>query len=177
MKKQLTILLLVFSIFSFSQDDTTINLEQNLINNPVDTIKSKYFKFDTSKLQFFNEENDTIILDTTLSIKNYYSFNFLKKDDFHLLKANNVGRFYNKLTYELPNDNIPKLGYSANDVMLINRKDVLFSKVAYPLTELFFKSVYSQGQLTDAYFTSNLNQDLNFSIAFKASRSLGNLSK
>ena len=174
MKKQLTILLLVFSIFSFSQDDTTINLEQNLIDNPVDTVKSKYFKFDTSKLQFFNEENDTIILDTTLSIKNYYSFNFLKKDDFHLLKANNVGRFYNKLTYELPDDNIPKLGYSANDVMLINREDVLFSKVAYPLTELFFKSVYSQGQLTDAYFTSNLNQDLNFSIAFKALRSLGN---
>ena len=48
MKKQLTILLLVFSIFSFSQDDTTINLEQNLIDNPVDTVKSKYFKFDTS---------------------------------------------------------------------------------------------------------------------------------
>ena len=81
--------------------------------------------------------NDTIILDTTLSIKNYYSFNFLKKDDFHLLKSNNVGRFYNKLTYELSNDNIPKLGYSANDVMLIQREDVLFSKVAYPLTELF----------------------------------------
>ena len=86
MKKQLTILLLVFSIFSFSQDDTTINLEQNLIGNPVDTTNSKYFKFDTSKLQFFNEENDTIILDTTLSIKNYYSFNFLKKDDFHLVR-------------------------------------------------------------------------------------------
>ena len=60
------------------------------------------------------------------------------------------------------------------NIMLIHREDVLFSKVAYPLTELFFKSVYSQGQLTDAYFTSNLNQDLNFSLAFKALRSLGN---
>ena len=65
MKKQLTILLLVFSIFSFSQEGATINFEQNLIDNQVDTIKSKYFKFDTSKLQFFNEENDTCLLYTS----------------------------------------------------------------------------------------------------------------
>jgi len=173
MKKLLTISLFIFSIFSFSQDNTIISNLENLIDNPVDSIKSKYFKFDISKLQFFNEKNDTIVLDTSLTIKNYYSFNFLKKDNFHLLKSNNVGRFYNTLTYEIQKGNLPKLGYSANDVMLIQREDVLFSKVAYPLTELFFKSVYSQGQLTDAYFTSNLNENLNFSLAFKALRSLG----
>ena len=173
MKKLLTISLFIFSIFSFSQDNTIISNLENLIDNPIDSIKSKYFKFDISKLQFFNEKNDTIVLDTSLTIKNYYSFNFLKKDNFHLLKSNNIGRFYNTLTYEIQKDNLPKLGYSANDVMLIQREDVLFSKVAYPLTELFFKTVYSQGQLTDAYFTSNLNENLNFSLAFKALRSLG----
>ena len=88
MKKLLTISLFILSIFSFSQDNTIISNLENLIDNPVDSIKSKYFKFDISKLQFFNEKNDTIVLDTSLTIKNYYSFNFLKKDNFHLLKSN-----------------------------------------------------------------------------------------
>ena len=41
------------------------------------------------------------------------------------------------------------------------------------MTELLFKSVFSQGQLTDALFTTNVNRKLNFSLSFKALRSLG----
>ena len=41
------------------------------------------------------------------------------------------------------------------------------------LTELLFKTVFSQGQLTDVLFTTNVNRKLNFSLGFKALRSLG----
>ena len=38
---------------------------------------------------------------------------------------------------------------------------------------MLFKTVYSQGQLTDVLFTTNVNRKLNFSLSFKALRSLG----
>ena len=57
--------------------------------------------------------------------------------------------------------------------MLTNKSEVQFYEVAYPVTELLFKTVFSQGQLTNALFTTNINRKLNFSLEFKALRSLG----
>ena len=44
----------------------------------------------------------------------------------------------------------------------------------HPLTDLYFKTVFSQGQNLDAFFTVNTSKEFNFSIAYKGMRSLGN---
>ena len=164
-----------FSTVSLSQENNQDNSSNALgfFNKVKDSMSIENFQFDVNKLKFFGIENDTILLDTSLNINKYYQFNYRKKDNFEFLKFNNIGQVYNKLSYSPNNNFLPKIGFSANKMLLIGQEDYKFYDVAYPLTELFFKTVYSQGQLTDALFTTNINKYTNFLLAFKALRSLG----
>ena len=45
--------------------------------------------------------------------------------------------------------------------------------MATPLTELYFKTAFEQGQQLDSFFTINPNKQFNFSLAYKGVRSLG----
>ncbi|KKK58716.1 hypothetical protein LCGC14_3041630, partial [marine sediment metagenome] len=52
-------------------------------------------------------------------------------------------------------------------------EDIYYYEVPTPLTELYFKSVFEQGQTLDALYTMNTSKQFNFSIAYKGLRSLG----
>lgn len=151
----------------------TNNATGGFFNKVKDSMSIENFKFDVNKLKYFGIDNDTIVLDTSLTIKKYYQFNYRKKDNLELLKFSNVGQVYNNLSFNPKKNNFSTIGYTANNPLLINKIDYKFYDVAYPVTELLFKSVFSQGQLTDALFTSNINRNTNFLLAFKALRSLG----
>ena len=169
-------LILFFIIFFYSHIFYSQIREDALneaFSNIGDSISIEVFKFDIEKLKKFNINNDTILLDTTLNINKFYEFNFRRKDNFELIKPNNVGQSYNNLSYVLNESNYPIIGYNANKTQLQSSDDIYFYDVAYPMTELLFKSVFSQGQLTDVLFTTNVNRKLNFSLGFKALRSLG----
>ena len=172
-------LILLFCFFNcfinLSQDNPikTNSTSGGFFNKVKDSMSIENFKFDVNKLKNFGISNDTVLLDTSLTIKKYYAFNYRKKDNFELLKFNNVGQIYNNLSFNTRQNIFSKIGYTANNPLLINKYDYRFYDTAYPVTELFFKSVFSQGQLTDALFTSNINRNINFSLAFKALRSLG----
>jgi len=169
--KLLFIIFFLFSICSYNQ--TGGGFFNESLSKIGDSISIDAFKFDINKLKKFDINNDTILLDTSLTINKFYQFNFRRKDNFELIKPNNVGQSYNHLSYDLNQSNFPKIGYNANKSQLFSTNDVYFYDVAYPMTELLFKSVFSQGQLTDALFTTNVNRKLNFSLSFKALRSLG----
>ena len=172
-------LILLFCLLNcltnLSQDNPikTNDGTRGFFNKVKDSMSIDNFKFDINKLKYFGISNDTVLLDTSLTIKKYYQFNYRKKDNLELLKFNNVGQVYNDLSFHPKKNIFSKIGYTANDHLLINKNDYKFYDVAYPVTELFFKSVFSQGQLTDALFTSNINRNTNFLLAFKALRSLG----
>src|SRR5690606_27993299 len=51
--------------------------------------------------------------------------------------------------------------------------DINYYHVPTPLTELYFKTAFEQGQQLDAFFTVNTSEQFNFSIAYKGLRSLG----
>ena len=169
--------LILFFIIFFSSYISYSQIREDALNeafsNIGDSISIEVFKFDIEKLKKFNINNDTILLDTTLNINKFYEFNFRRKDNFELIKPNNVGQSYNNLSYVIDESNYPIIGYSANKTQLQTSDDIYFYDVAYPMTELLFKTVFSQGQLTDVLFTSNVNRKLNFSLSFKALRSLG----
>ena len=169
--------LILFFIIFFSSYISYSQIREDALNeafsNIGDSISIEVFKFDIEKLKKFNINNDTILLDTTLNINKFYEFNFRRKDNFELIKPNNVGQSYNNLSYVIDESNYPIIGYSANKTQLQTSDDIYFYDVAYPMTELLFKTVFSQGQLTDVLFTSNVNRKLNFSLGFKALRSLG----
>ena len=62
----------------------------------------KSVKNDEAKIQDYliiKRENDTIQVDTTLSINKDYKFNYLRRDDFELLPFSNMGQAYNSLSH------------------------------------------------------------------------------
>ncbi|WP_298503626.1 putative porin [uncultured Maribacter sp.] len=117
---------------------------------------------------------DTTYLDTTLTIKKEYRYNYLRKDDFELMPFANVGQPYNKLGVNFNRATLyPGLGAKAKHFNYAEVEDIKYYNVATPMTDLFFKTTFEQGQLLDAMLTFNTSRRLNFSIGFKGFRSLG----
>ena len=148
------------------------NFFKNLINKK-DTLNPKLPNI--KKYVIININADSTYLDTTLSIKKHYKFNYLRKDNFELLNFSNIGQTYNELTHNFDFSSFfPKFSFYSKSHAYLKSNEVKYFQVPTPLTELLFKTVMKQGQYTDAFFSSNVSQKLNFSIAFKGLRSLGN---
>ncbi|MFD0977699.1 putative porin [Salinimicrobium gaetbulicola] len=128
-----------------------------------------------SEYKIISVENDTTSVDTSLTIHKYYKFNYLRKDNFELLPFPNVGQTYNKISYNFTKDDhvLPQFGAQARHYNFMEVDDIYYYHVPTPFTELYFKTVYEQGQTLDAFFTINTSENLNLSIAYKGLRSLG----
>jgi hypothetical protein len=114
-------------------------------------------------------------VDTTLTINKDYHFNYLRKDYFELLPFANSGETFNKLGYDFQDQKIiPDIGARAKHYGYMEEDEIGYYEVPSPLTELFFKTVFEQGQLVDALITVNTAPRLNITLAHKAFRSLGN---
>ena len=119
--------------------------------------------------------NDTTYVDTTLNIKRNYKFNYLRKDNFELLQFANIGQTYNTLGYDFKSTRLmPQFGARSKHFNFMEVDDINYYHVPTPLSELFYKTAFKQGQLLDAFFTTNLSKQFNFSVGYKGLRSLGN---
>jgi len=122
-----------------------------------------------------DSDRDTVIVDTTLSIKKDYRFNYLQKDNFGLMPFANIGQTYNTLSFNpITNNTTPLFGVSGRHFNYLKNDDIRYYEVPTPWTRLTYKTAFEQGQLLDAFFTVNLSKQFNFSIAYKGLRSLGN---
>lgn len=117
---------------------------------------------------------DTTHLDTTLTINKEYKYNYLRRDNFGLMPFANVGQSYNRLTYNFKNTSLlPAFGAKAKQFNYSAADDIKYYHVPTPLTELYYKTAFTQGQQLDAFFTTNTSKQFNFSLAYKGLRSLG----
>ena len=124
--------------------------------------------------KIFDFKNDSTYVDTTLSVKKDYKFNYLRRDNFGLQPLNNVGFTYNSLVKQENLHNIvPQFGARARHFNYLEVEDINYYNVPTPLTELFFKTTFEQGQQLDALFTINTSPQLNLMIAYKGVTSLG----
>ncbi len=158
MKKTLLLLFILFASATVFSQTTNTKKEKP----PID-----YYKI-------ISTERDTTFVDTTLSIKKKYKFNYLRKDNFELLQFSNVGQTYNSLAYSFDRLNLKPLFVAQSHHFNYKEiEDVNYFNVPTPLTELYFKTAYAQGQQLDAFFTVNTSPQFNFSIGYKGVRSLG----
>lgn len=135
---------------------------------------AKKVKAKIEDYKIFSINGDTTHVDTTLSIKKEYKFNYLRKDNFHLMQFSNIGQTYNTLSYDFRrNLTIPSFGAKAKHFNYLDTEDIKYYRVPTPLTELQYKTAFEQGQLLDAFFTINTSPNFNFSVAYKGLRSLG----
>lgn len=127
-----------------------------------------------SDYKIISVKGDTTYVDTTLTVKKAYKFNYLRKDNFGLLPFSNVGRPYSKLTYSFSEAQLmPQFGAQAKHFNFMEVDDIYYYNVPTPWSELFFKTTFSQGQLLDAFATVNTSPQFNFFIAYKGLHSLG----
>lgn len=135
-------------------------------------IKDEKATIDLYKIVSF--DRDTTYLDTTLSIQKEYKYNYLRKDNFNLIAFSNIGQTYNTLSFDFQsNKTMPSFAAQARHFNYMEIEDVNYFQVPTPLTELMYKTAFEQGQLLDAFFTTNISKQFNFSIAYKGLRSLG----
>ena len=158
--------------------DRTYNLDGSSSNNDSTSVSrgKGYKKVATIDMYLkFNTSLDSTIVDTTISIKKLYKFNYLQKDNFGLMQFANIGQSYNTLSFDASSNNtIPLFGARARHFNYMEADDILYYEVPTPWTRLTYKTAFQQGQLLDAFFTVNLSRQFNFSIAYKGLRSLGN---
>lgn len=168
MKYLLTVLFILnFSIgFSQSSDGSDENTKEN--------VEKKAPKAAYDQYRIITLQKDTTYVDTSLTIKKDYQYNYLRKDLFGLLPFANEGQTYSVLDFGLKNvTSFPEIGYSGKHFNYLGVNDINYYSVATPITELYFKTVMEQGQSVDAFITVNTSERFNVSIAFRGLRSLG----
>ncbi|CAM1344764.1 putative porin [Tenacibaculum amylolyticum] len=131
--------------------------------------KTKYTDY-----KVFHYQKDTTYVDTTLNIKKEYKFNFRRKDNFELLAFQNQGQTFNTLGYNFRNiTQFPDIGFRAKQFNYLTIRDIDYYQVPTPTTVIMYRTGQEQGQVLDALFTFNLSKRLNFSVAYRGLRSLG----
>ena len=167
--------LLVLPTILFSQEKKTNQFDYNSKYNSSDSIKKPKAKIATIDMyRVITLERDTTYIDTSLTIKKLYSYNYLRKDTFGLLAFPNEGQTYTTLQYSLTDFSpYPEIGFKGKHFNFLEANQIRYCSVATPVTELYFKTVMQKGQNVDAFITVNTSPRFNFSIAYKGLRSEG----
>ena len=172
MKLYFSILFLFTILHTFSQVKETD--KKSLLKTSEQKAKDLAKKAPITSYKIFNIQNDTIIADTTLSIKKEYEYNYLRKDLFGLQRLPNEGQAYNKLYFGVTKfGKYPQLGFLAKHDGYLQSDDIKYYSAATPFTDLYYKSVMEQGQNVQTLVTLNTSKQFNFSIEYKGLRSLG----
>lgn len=155
-----------------SEEDKLLSDGDSLNNGRTKVILSGKTKYTDYKI--INHFKDTTIVDTTLTIKKYYKFNYLRKDNFGLMQFHNQGQTYNTLVYDFEDIALlPDIGFSAKQFSFFDVEDVNYYQVPTSTSEITYKTGLEQGQFVDAIFTTNFSKRFNMSISYKGLRSLG----
>lgn len=149
-------------------------LSFSLYAQEIDSTNVEGVKADIKLYKTFNSEKDTVYIDTSLTIQDEYKYNYLRKDNFGLFSFSNEGYLYNQLDFSRKKNSIlPQFGFQAKHSTYLNTNDIYYYSVPTPLTDLYFKTVMRQGQSLDALLSVNTKPNLNFTIAYKSIRSIG----
>ena len=177
-KNSMRVVFLVVFIFAyglcFSQDPSKDKPRKSLLKSIEQKAKEKARKAPITSYKIFTLSKDTTYVDTSLTIKKEYEYNYLRKDIFGLLPFLNEGHTYTTLHYGLRRFSpFPEIGFQGKHFNYDQADQMKYYDVATPLTDLYFKTVMEQGQSLDAFLTLNTSEQFNFSLSYKGVRSLG----
>lgn len=180
MKKILFVICCLWSTLLFSQINGTFNNRNGFNNTIVDSTASREIDVELSGKTKYTDykiitfRNDTTIVDTTLSIKKEYKFNFLRKDNFELLGFQNQGQTFNSLGYDFKRTSLfPDIGFRAKHFNFLDLEDVKYYQVPTPTTEIMYRTGMEQGQVLNTLFTLNFSKRFNVGLEYKGIRSTG----
>jgi len=144
------------------------------ISNRKDSLRAKIPKLPATDYKIFTLSNDTISVDTTLSIRHYYKFNPQFTDDFAYLSFQNIGQALTRLTFEVQaQDLLADFVASSKLTDDWSHSKIPFFKTPTPYSDLSYINGISQGQLLNAVFATNINSQLNIAAGYRGLSSLG----
>jgi len=165
---------LFFGLIGFSQEPTEVEPKKSLIKTQEEKDKELAKKAPITSYKIITIDRDTTYVDTSLTLKDEYDYNYLRKDIFGLMPFANEGLTYTTLQYGLNKTTpLPEFGYEAKQFDYLDADQINYYSVATPFTELYFKTVMEQGQSVDAFITLNTSEQFNFSIAYRGLKSEG----
>lgn len=171
MRNLIIAIFLLTSYVGFSQTRTNGTPKES---NTKEGVQNETPKATFDQYRIITLQRDTTYVDTSLTIKKEYEYNYLRKDIFGLLPFANEGQTYTVLDYGYKKfSSFPEIGFSGKHFNYMKPDDIKYYSVATPITELYFKTVMQQGQSVDAFITVNTSERFNMSVAFKGLRSLG----
>jgi Putative porin len=174
MKSLLSILFLFFTFFGFAQDKPAKDKpKKSLLQTEEQKAKVLAQKAPITSYKIISIDRDTTYVDTSLTIKDEYEYNFLRKDNFGLLSFANEGQPYTALKFTPTKGALSNFGFKTKSLFFEEADQVKYYSVATPLTELYFKTVMEKGQSLDALITTNTSERFNISLSFKGLRSQG----
>ena len=98
----------------------------------------------------------------------------MRKDRYGLLPFANSGQTYNTLIYNFDQKGTtPGSVAQARHFNYMQVEDVKYFHLPTPVTDLYYRSAFQQGQQLDAFFSINTTERFNFSVGYKGVRSLG----
>lgn len=146
----------------------------NGINNDSKDSKDGLAKQDYRDYLILSQSNDTIIIDTTLTLDHEYKFNWTRKDKFGYMEFANQGKTYTPLQADFESISLsPLMGVPAKEYNYYQAEDIKYFNVPTPTSEAAYRNGIGQGQFLDVFFTSNFSEQFNASISYKGLRSLG----
>jgi hypothetical protein len=167
-------LFLLHSFLGFSQEPKIDKPKKSLLKTEEQKAKEIAQKAPITSYRIITIEKDTTYVDTSLTIKDEYEYNYLRKDIFGLLPFANEGHTYTTLDFGLNKSSaLPEFGFKAKHFNFQGKNQINYYSVATPLTELYFKTVMEQGQSVDALIAVNTSERFNISLSFKGLRSKG----
>jgi len=179
MKKILVTLFLGFSFLNISAQVIRPDRDNGLFKSDTtsfkDAVKIKLSgKTKYTDYRMFSVHNDTLVIDTTLTLQKDFKFNYLRKDNFELLPFHNQGQTFNKLGFDFEGNSVfPAMGMNAKQFNYYSVDNIKYYKVPTPTSEFMYRTGLEQGQVLDAFLTMNTSPQFNFSLAYKGLRSLG----
>lgn len=173
-KRFIRILICIGIAWTSKAQQTAEKANKSMIKSAEEKAKEAARKAPISWYKIYTIEKDTTLVDTTLSLKRFYQFNYLRKDRFGQLQYPNEGQTYNRLDFGQERNSIfPEMGYQGKHYAFLEAEDIRYFHVPTPFSDIYFKTVMEQGQSVDALITLNTSKNFNISIAYKGIRSLG----
>jgi len=150
-----------------SIQDTGFDEGQSKKSKLLDSVSIDMYKI-------YTIDRDSSYVDTTLTIQKEYKMNFLRKDYFELIPFSNTGHAFNRTGYDFSTEKLLSgLGARSKQFAYVEASEALYYQVPTPLTELFFRTTFEQGQMAHTTIAVNLSPQFNMAFTYKGSRSLG----
>ncbi len=177
MKSVFSIFFLIYSFVGFSQDKPIKDTpKKSLLQTEEQKAQRLSQKAPINLYKIISIDRDTTYVDTSLTIKDEYEYNFLRKDNFAKMSFANEGQPYIDFKVNSNKGSQPNFGFKSKTIFFEEFDQIKYYSVATPLTELYFKTVMEQGQSLDALVTTNTSERFNISFSFKGLRSKGKYS-